>query len=110
MENSEEMKERQFKQSNCWSYGNLAAAALKHRDGSCVAEVHLLWEPRPACKSISNLHPEVWESPEWEQKVKMGCKMAAIQLPLVQIEKQCSFQGDSNHPYQTGEVFFCNFY
>lgn len=32
MENSEEMKERQFQQSNCWSYSNLAVAASKLGD------------------------------------------------------------------------------
>lgn len=51
-----------------------------------------------------------WGSLEWEQKVKMGCKRAAIQRQLVLNKKQGSFQGDYSSPYQTGEVFSCSLY
>lgn len=74
MENSEEMKERQFKQSDCWSYGNLASGSFKMW-GQILCDrssLHLLLEP--ACNSISNLHPEVRGALNGSRKSKWSAK------------------------------------
>lgn len=47
--------------------------------------------PKTSLQQQPTTSPRGGGSLEWEQKVKMGCKMAAIQRQLVLSEKQGTF-------------------